>query len=174
LLSTVKPVEAYEVNIQFDATSSSYRDESLAFLVDNSHVLEDYKNQGVLPKWLYADLLWHLPFYDQSVTWVTFHVDHDMAFLMKLVVYGGRGVLCDNKLMFMHDANRCLLVLYDVRVLAQLLIPGFRGSLEKLAQHLRIERTGQEHFVGSDALLTLGCFIKIVKQSADERLVART
>jgi hypothetical protein len=75
-----------------------------------------------------------------------FHVDRDIAFLMKLAVYGGRGLLPDNKLTFMHDASRCFLVLYDVRVFAQLHISWFRGSRKKLAKHLRIERTGQEHF----------------------------
>jgi hypothetical protein len=43
-----------------------------------------YKNQGVLPEWLYADLFRHLPFYDRSGTWVTFNADCDIAFFMKL------------------------------------------------------------------------------------------
>jgi DNA polymerase III epsilon subunit-like protein len=168
-----EPVQAYEVNIQFDETSRSYSDKSISFLIDNGHVLEDYRNQGVLPEWLYADLLRHFPFYDESVTWVTFHADRDIGFLMKLAVYGGRGLLPNNKLIFMHDASRCFPVLFDVRVLAQVLIPGFRGSLKNLANHLGIQRTGKEHFAGSDALLTIGCFLKVVEQSADEGLVAR-
>jgi hypothetical protein len=46
----LEPVKAYEINIQFDAASNSYSYESLAFWVENGHVLEGYGHVWFTPR----------------------------------------------------------------------------------------------------------------------------
>jgi hypothetical protein len=73
----------------------------------------------------------------------------------------------------MDQVRKLFPVLYDVRVLAQLVTTRYSGGLKKLADQLCIERIGQEHFAGSDALVTFDCFRKIVKQCAEEGILVR-
>uniref|UniRef100_A0ACD5TD17 Uncharacterized protein n=1 Tax=Avena sativa TaxID=4498 RepID=A0ACD5TD17_AVESA len=167
-------VHAYEINICIDTSEEEYSSNSVDFLVSHGHNLDEYKNTGVLEEWLFVDLIRRLPLNDDTVTWVTFHGDKDIGFIMKLALGGCRGLLPHNRSLFMLHAKDMFPVLYDCRVLAQLVILGFSGSLNKLAEFLDIQRTGEQHFAGSDALVTLGCFARILHQCAHNGVSARS
>jgi CCR4-NOT transcription complex subunit 7/8 len=173
LASDSAPVIAYEINLHLDISTGKYNQKSIDFLIANGHKLDEYRDRGVLAEWAYADLLRHLPFGDNTVTWITFHADRDLAFLMKLGVDGGRGRLPDDINLFMADVKRTFPVMFDVRVLAQLVKPGYTGKLSTLAaDYLDVERIGSGHFAGSDALLTYGCFVKILERCPDQGIEA--
>ncbi|XP_020153558.2 uncharacterized protein [Aegilops tauschii subsp. strangulata] len=165
------PVEAYQVNVHIDVQSGGYHPSAVDFLESQGHKLAEYRDRGVMPEWLFADVLSHLPFGDDSVTWITFHGDRDVGFLLRLLIAGGRGTLPSDK--FLHVFRDKFPLFYDVKVLAQLVQPRFAGKLTKLTKLLGVQRQGEEHFAGSDALLTLGYFNKIVEISAKTNIVSR-
>jgi hypothetical protein len=159
-------VIALEINLKFDADAREYNDASITFLADQGHCLAEYRDRGVTTEQLLNGLLRHIPFGDDSVTWVTFHGDRDFGFLLRLLLQQqGRGVLPPDRAAFMRQVRQQFPVFYDVRVLAQLEKEGFTGGLAALAAHLGVQRIGGEHHAGSDALLTLSCFKEIHRRN---------
>jgi hypothetical protein len=165
-------VIAVEINLHFDVQSRDYNSIAISFLEEQGHRLDEHKDRGVLPEWVFAGLLRHLPFGDHSVTWITYHGDRDVGFLLRLLQAGGRGELPPDRVTFLHQVREKFPAFYDVRVLGQVLTEGFAGKLTKLAEDLGIERIGDSHFAGSDALLTLSCYSEIAQRS-QSKLAAR-
>uniref|UniRef100_A0A0D9XJT3 Uncharacterized protein n=1 Tax=Leersia perrieri TaxID=77586 RepID=A0A0D9XJT3_9ORYZ len=169
------PPIALEINFQLDVEAREYHPKTIKFLSDQGHDLTEHSKRGVEPHRVSDGLLRHLPFGDASVTWLAFHGDYDLAFLLRLLQSGGRsGNLLPSHLpTFLNQVREKFPMFYDVRVLGQLVKDGFTGSLTALAQHLGIQRNGGEHHAGSDALLTLSCFFKIFGGCQQHRLDAR-
>mgnify|MGYP005838165467 CR=1 FL=1 len=88
------------------------------------------------------------------MTWVFFQGDYDVAFLLNLV----RNFLPATLVEHMRRYTCSLPQLYDVRVLSRILFGKDAGSLDWLADKINVQRTGNRHSSGSDALLTLDCF----------------
>uniref|UniRef100_A0A0D3HDT2 Uncharacterized protein n=1 Tax=Oryza barthii TaxID=65489 RepID=A0A0D3HDT2_9ORYZ len=135
---------------------------SIAFLSRQGHDLREHRRRGVSPRRVYEGLLRHLPFGDgRSVTWLAYHGDYDLGFLLRLLQRGGRrrggGDLPCRLATFLRRLRENFPAFYDVRVIRQLLEDhGFSGKLTGLAEHLGIRRTGgAAHHAGPDALLTL-------------------
>ena len=84
-------VIAVEINLHFDVQSRDYNPIAISFLEEQGHRLDEHKDRGVLPEWVFAGLLRHLPFGDHSVTWITYHGDRDVGFLLRQLQAGGRG-----------------------------------------------------------------------------------
>ncbi|CAL5013846.1 unnamed protein product [Urochloa decumbens] len=168
-------VMAVEINFHLDVQSRSYNSVSIDFLQEQGHCLDEHRHRGVLPECVFAGLLQHLPFSDQSVTWITYHGDRDFGFLLRLLQSRGRGstLLPPDRATFLHQVREKFPVFYDVRVLAQIVTHGFAGRLTKLAEDLGIGRIGEAHFAGSDAILTLSCFRNIVMRSSGQKFAAR-
>ncbi|KAJ1257894.1 hypothetical protein BS78_10G031100 [Paspalum vaginatum] len=158
-----------EINLEFDKDARDYNGASITFLEDQGNRLAQHRDHGVTAEQLLDGLLCYLPFGDDSVTWVTYHGDRDFGFLLRLLHRGpgggGGGGLPPDRAAFMRQVRRQFPAFYDVRVLGQLVKEGFRGKLTALAEHLGVQRTGGEHHAGSDALLTLSCFLEILHLS---------
>ena len=165
------PPIALEINFDFNVNSPKYHGESIHFLSSQGHDLTQHSKRGVTPEFVYEGLLRHLPFGDGSVTWVAYHGDYDLAFLLRLLQggdHGGNCLLPPKLATFLQKVREKFPVFYDVRVLGKLVKDGFNGSLTALAEYLGIPRNGDEHHAGSDALLTLSCFFKIVSLSGHQ------
>ncbi|BAT10899.1 Os10g0421700 [Oryza sativa Japonica Group] len=165
------PLIALEINFDFNVNSPKYHGKSIDFLSSQGHDLTQHSKRGVAPEFVYEGLLRHLPFGDGSVTWVAFHGDYDLAFLLRLLQggdHGGNCLLPPKLATFLQKVREKFPVVYDVRVLGKLVKDGFNGSLTALAEYLGIPRNGDEHHAGSDALLTLSCFFKIVSLSGHQ------
>ncbi|CAL5000812.1 unnamed protein product [Urochloa decumbens] len=169
---TSMAVMALEINFHLDVQSRSYNPHTINFLQKQGHCLDDHRDRGVIAECVFAGLLRHLPFGDNSVTWIAYHGDRDIGFILRLLHAGGRGMLPPDRATFLHQVREKFPVFYDVRVLGQIVIEGFVGKLTKLADDLGIHRIGEAHFAGSDAILTLACFWNIMHNSV-QKLAAR-
>nr|AAP53808.1 CAF1 family ribonuclease containing protein [Oryza sativa Japonica Group] len=85
------PPIALEINFDFNVNSPKYHGESIHFLSSQGHDLTQHSKRGVTPEFVYEGLLRHLPFGDGSVTWVAYHGDYDLAFLLRLLQGGDHG-----------------------------------------------------------------------------------
>nr|CAB3469395.1 unnamed protein product [Digitaria exilis] len=167
------PVIALDINLEFDEDTRQYNATSIDFLAEQGHRLADHRNRGVPVKEFLDGLMRHLVpgGHDDPITWIMFHGDNDLGFLMRLL----QGALPSDRATFMREVRRQFPIFYDLRVLGQLVMEGFRGKFSFLAELLGVERVGQEHHAGSDALLTMSCFSEILRRSQHEmhRLEAR-
>lgn len=153
-----EPLVVWDVNFSFDEDSRErdYHPNTLAFLKDHGHDLARHRDAGVLPEVVSAALLRHLRFGDPDVTWITYHGDKDVAFLLKLLKRSGPLPL--DRADFLDRVRDMMPTLYDVKVLAQLVDPRYRSGLQGLAGMLEVQRVGPQHHASSDALLCLSCF----------------
>ncbi|EAY78518.1 hypothetical protein OsI_33613 [Oryza sativa Indica Group] len=175
--SSSPPPITLEINFKINIKARKYNKKSIAFLSRQGHDLREHRRRGVSPRRFYEGLLRHLPFGDgRSVTWLAYHSDYDLGFLLRLLQCGGRrrggGDLPRQLAAFLRRLRENFPAFYDVRVIRQMLEDhGFSGKLTGLAEHLGIRRTGgAAHHAGSDALLTLSCFFKIFRSLSGQQL----
>jgi CCR4-NOT transcription complex subunit 7/8 len=169
-------VFTYEINLIVDEENGNFHETALEFLKKHGHNLSKHKEMGILPEWVYAGLLRHLPFGNDNVVWIAYHGDRDIAFFLRLMEGGGEGVQLPSLLgSFCHHFNENFPHYYDVKVLAQLVKQGFNRKLTTLAgaDYLNVKRTGGDHHAGCDALLTLQCFGKILQGHKLEGVLSR-
>lgn len=160
-----EPVVAWDINFRFDVENKDYHPVTIGFLRGEAgHDLAEHRDHGVLPEWVCSALLRHLPFGDPTVTWTAFHGDKDVAFVLKLLQRSGRGLLPPERADFIELVRDRFACFYDVKVLAQLVHPGYRGGLQDLATILHTTRIGQSHHASSDALLAMSCYASLVQR----------
>jgi hypothetical protein len=51
--------------------------------------------------------------------------------------------------------------MYDVKVMTEIVQPGYKGGLQGLAGMMRTERIGDAHQVSSYVVLTMACFSEL-------------
>lgn len=147
-----------EINLMFDVKRRSYNEGTIKFLKAAEHDLDAHNTHGVLPARLANWILHEFDrLYDQEITWVVFQGDADVGFLLKLL----GNMMPDTRLEYLQRHNCSLPQLYDVRVLARILTGGHVKGLSSVATSLKVNRIGKEHSSGSDALLTLDCFLEL-------------
>uniref|UniRef100_A0A0E0QZ96 Uncharacterized protein n=1 Tax=Oryza rufipogon TaxID=4529 RepID=A0A0E0QZ96_ORYRU len=165
--SSSPPPITLEINFKINIKARKYNKKSIAFLSRQGHDLREHRRRGVSPRRVYDG---------RSVTWLAYHGDYDLSFLLHLLQRGGRrrggGDLPRQLATFLRRLRENFPAFYDVRVIRQMLEDhGFSGKLTGLAEHLGIRRTGgAAHHAGSDALLTLSCFFKIFRSLSGQQL----
>ncbi|XP_057425634.1 probable CCR4-associated factor 1 homolog 9 [Lotus japonicus] len=106
-------------------------------------------------------MMWSGILCNDAVTWVTFHPAYDFAYLVKILTRQSLPTC-------MEDFLNIVRVLfgnniYDIKYL-MLFCNGLYGGLERIAQTLHLDRaTGKCHQAGSDSLLTMHAFVKIIE-----------
>ena len=90
---------------------------------------------------------------NDDVTWITFHGQYDFTYLMKVLIGTNLPNRPDE---FLDKLNLYFPVKYDIKIMINEMEEIKNYSLQKLGNDLCIERYGQQHQGGSDALLTLG------------------
>ena len=105
--------------------------------------------------------------FNPRVTWITFHGSYDFGLMIKILT---RGYLPPNIHMF-----RCLVTIffglkvYDMKHLIQF-CGDLYGGLERVANTLNVDRiAGKSHQAGSDSLLTLQTFLKLLTKNHFDR-----
>ncbi|KAI8001672.1 hypothetical protein LOK49_LG09G01967 [Camellia lanceoleosa] len=107
-------------------------------------------------------LLWSGLVYKRPLKrWVTFHSGYDFGFLIKVLT---RRALPENLETFMAMVNFYYGGnVYDIKHLIRN-CNGLNGGLERVAKALGVDRVaGKSHQDGSDSLLTMQAFLKLLK-----------
>jgi CCR4-NOT transcription complex subunit 7/8 len=90
---------------------------------------------------------------NDKVTWITFHGQYDFTYLLKVLLAMNLPTMPEN---FLDYLNLYFPVKYDIKIMINEMEDIKNYSLQKLGNDMCIERHGQQHQGGSDALLTLG------------------
>ncbi|PKH98922.1 hypothetical protein CRG98_049688, partial [Punica granatum] len=96
----------------------------------------------------------------RPISWVTFHGSYDFGFMIKMLT---RQPLPTHMLDFLRLLKRFFgFCIYDVKHMIKS-CDGLYGGLERVAKSLNVDRiAGKSHQAGSDSLLTLQTFFKLI------------
>lgn len=89
--------------------------------------------------------------------WISFHSGYDYGYLFKLV---SQESLPDQEAEFFDLLKLYFPHIYDIKYLMKS-CENLSGGLQKVAEKLSLDRIGQQHQAGSDALLTAATFFKM-------------
>lgn len=164
------PTSTWQFNLQYNLSKEKYNQESIKMLQESGIDFDSLKHKGIDPLVLGDYLISSGLFLNEDTKWITFHGAFDYAYLIKL--------LCNQKLPDTYDSYKQIIgeffpTTYDTKIIANE-VDDIKGtSLQKLGNEFGIERTGIQHQAGSDALLTLKCYLELCKKFDKNKIPRR-
>jgi len=147
----------WQFNIDFDLKNDTYNPESIHLLINSGINLDILPERGIPPEKFGELFLTSGMVINDNISWITFHGSYDFAYLLKILT---AQLLPENVESFIFDLDLYFKNYYDIKFLTQNQ-EMFRGSLNKIAYDLDIERTGNQHQAGSDSLVTSKVYFKL-------------
>ena len=99
---------------------------------------------------------------NEDVIWVSFNGLSDFAYLLKLLIWD---FLPNNANEFLYLMKIYFPNTYDIKYLINE-NRIYKGSLRKIEKELNIERKGETHQAGSDSLVTIEAFFKLIENNS--------
>lgn len=154
-------ISTWQFNLKFDYQKDEYSNKSLTMLTNSGINFEKLRTKGIhydlfAEYFLVSGLL-----LNEQVTWISFNGFSDFAYLLKLAI--------NDQLPKTEDKFEELLKLYfpnvyDIKILV-MNHHFLKGGLNKIANELKLERTGEVHQAGSDSMLTGDVFYELIKMN---------
>lgn len=153
------PYHTFQFNFKFDPNKDKYSKSSMDLLVNSGIDFEKLKTKGIKHKTFAEYFIISGLVLNPNVHWISFHGSYDFAYLLRLL--SNMALPSDEneftKLLSLYFPNH-----YDIRIL----VKGksdLKGGLNKLADYFKILREGKKHQAGSDSLVTIDVFNKLIK-----------
>ena len=160
--NTPFPVCTWQFNFKFDISKEKIVNQSADLLKKAGVQFDRLKSEGI-DHLDFAEYFEASGFvYNKDVKWVVFHGSSDFAYLLRLV---SNIVLPDTIEEFYKEMKKYFPNVYDLKYIIKD-VPSLKDvGLAKLSYDLRCNRIGPQHQAGSDSLLTLCCYFKMLEQS---------
>jgi CCR4-NOT transcription complex subunit 7/8 len=98
---------------------------------------------------------------NKDMHWYGFHTDHDFAYLLRMLT---GSPIPEEDAKFHQELEFIFPNFYDIKVMAEISMGLFRGSLASLSERLGVYRDDEcEHQAGSDSKITAKCFNELRK-----------
>ncbi|EEA04773.1 CCR4-NOT transcription complex subunit 8 protein, putative [Cryptosporidium muris RN66] len=158
-LSPSSVVSTFQFNLKFDMDNDIYSQESIQFLRHSGVDFDKHQDHGI-DFFYFGELMYGSGLIlNSKIKWISFHGCYDFAYLIKILTCSP---LPETESEFISLVNMLFPSLYDIKfVLKQLTNLNNLTSLQKLSEHLQIQRIGIAHQAGSDALITCCTFFKL-------------
>lgn len=155
-----KPEECstWQFNLQFSLSSDKYSTDSINMLTNCGIDFKELETKGISNELFAEYLLSSGLIINEDVKWICFHGIYDFAYLLHTIT---NLPLPESDTGFFEDLKIYFPCFFDIRYLIRF-NESLRGSLSKLSQDLNVKRYGSQHQAGSDSLLTLEVFIKLL------------
>ena len=152
------PYHTWQFNFEFDPEKDKNSNSSINLLKNSGINFEELKKNGIEHKLFFQVFKTSGLVLNPKINWISFHGSYDFAYLL----YN----LLDTPLPQSENEFTKLLGLYfpnhyDIKILVKEKSK-LRGSLNKLAQYLYVEREGKMHQAGSDSYVTIDVFWKLL------------
>ncbi len=152
------PYHTWQFNFEFDPEKDKNSNSSINLLKNSGINFEELKKNGIEHKLFFQVFKTSGLVLNPKINWISFHGSYDFAYLL----YN----LLDTPLPKSENEFTKLLGLYfpnhyDIKILVKEKSK-LRGSLNKLAQYLYVEREGKMHQAGSDSYVTIDVFWKLL------------
>ncbi len=164
------PYHTWQFNFQFDKNSDKILQASLNLLERGGIDFDKLKNKGIKHKIFAEYFMISGLVLNPDITWISFHGCYDFGYLLKLLL---NSKLPKNEKEFMDLLNTYFINYYDIRTLVKGK-DNLQGSLNRLAQYLEVWREGKTHQAGSDSVVTIDVYFKLIKNGLiDENKLAK-
>jgi CCR4-NOT transcription complex subunit 7/8 len=152
----------WQFNLKFDIEKDEYSKESINLLYNSGINFNKVKKEGISHK-LFAEYLTISGMVlNENVVWVSFNGFSDFAYLLKLLI---GDFLPNNSNEFLDLMKLYFPNIYDIKYLI-IRNEIYKGGLSKIAKELNIERKGEVHQAGSDSLVTIEVFFKLIENNS--------
>ena len=152
----------WQFNLKFDIDRDEHSNESINLLYNCGINFNKIKKDGISHK-LFAEYLTVSGMVlNENVFWVSFNGFSDFAYLLKLLI---GDLLPDNSAEFLNLMEIYFPNAYDIKYLINE-NDIYKGGLNKIAKELNIERKGEVHQAGSDSLVTIEVFFKLIENNS--------
>ena len=154
-----KPCRTWQFNFEFDYTKDKFSQSSMLLLMSSGINFNKMKKNGIKHK-KFIELFKNSGLVlNPNIHWISFHGSYDFAYLLSNLLGNS---LPKNEKDFTQILGLFFPNHYDIRILVKNK-NNLKGSLNKLANILEIEREGKIHQAGSDSLVTIEVFWKLIK-----------
>jgi CCR4-NOT transcription complex subunit 7/8 len=144
---------------EFELESDIHAEESIELLKTSGIDFEAMEKRGIDVLHFGELLMCSGVVLNDRVNWITFHSGYDFGYLMKVLTCKD---LPDGEAEFFDLWKTFFPRVFDMKYLCKY-CNGLHGGLNKIAEIMNVERIGPQHQAGSDSLLTLSTFMKMVK-----------
>jgi CCR4-NOT transcription complex subunit 7/8 len=153
------PYHTWQFNLEFDKNIDKYHPTSMNLLKQSGIDFEKLKKRGINHKIFAEYLMTSNLVLNPDIKWVSFQGSYDFGYLLRLLL--GKE-LPEKEEDFIDLLNLYFMNYYDIRML----VKGYQnmqGGLNRLADQLKVQRMGTIHQAGSDSMLTLDVFFKLIQ-----------
>ena len=154
-----KPYRTWQFNFEFDYTKDKSSQSSMLLLISSGIDFNKMKKNGINHK-KFVELFKNSGLVlNPNIHWISFHGSYDFAYLLSNLLgnYLPKNEKEFTKILGLFFPNH-----YDIRILVKN-NNSLKGSLNKLANYLDVEREGKIHQAGSDSLVTIEVFWKLIQ-----------
>ena len=153
------PHRTWQFNFEFDYTKDKFSQSSMNLLISSGIDFKKMKENGINHKKFIEFFKNSGLVLNPNIHWISFHGSYDFAYLLRNLLGNS---LPKNEKEFTQILGLFFPNHYDIRILVK--NKNFlKGSLNKLANYLDVEREGKIHQAGSDSLVTIEVFWKLIK-----------
>ena len=149
----------WQFNLKFDKNRDRSASDSIALLVSSGIEFDKLSKDGITQDAFGEALITSGLILNDDIKWVSFHGSYDFSYLLKVIT---NLPLPETETGFLENLRLYFPLVYDIRHLTRNL-DGLAKSLQRLAQDLDVSRVGIQHQAGSDALITLNVYHKLVE-----------
>ena len=158
------PYHTWQFNFEFDKSTDKILPSSLNLLEKCGIDFNKLKRKGIKHKLFAEYFMISGLVLNPDITWISFHGCYDFGYLLKLLL---NSKLPDSEKEFMELLNTYFINYYDIRTLVKGK-DNLQGSLSRLAQNLEVLREGKTHQAGSDSVVTIDVYFKLIKNGLIE------
>ena len=153
------PYRTWQFNFEFDYTKDKSSQSSMLLLMSSGIDFTKMKKSGINHK-KFIELFKNSGLVlNPNIHWISFHGSYDFAYLLSNLLGNS---LPKNEKEFTQILGLFFPNHYDIRILVKSK-NYLKGSLNKLANYLDVEREGKIHQAGSDSLVTIEVFWRLIK-----------
>ena len=164
-----KPFHTWQFNFQFDITKDKSSQSSMNLLITSGINFNKLKTNGINHKVFFEQFKICGLVLNPRIHWISFHGSYDFAYLLSNLCGGS---LPETEKKFTDDMRVFFPNHYDIRILVKEKV-NLHGSLNKLARYLDVVREGKIHQAGSDSMVTIDVFWKLIYEGfiSEEKLI---
>ena len=158
-------IHTWQFNLKFDFKTDICCSSSFSLLWNCGLDFKKIQTDGI-PHDLFAEYLTTSGLVlNEDLTWIAYHGPYDFAYLLKSLT---NKPLPEEESEFSEEVALYFPNIYDIKVLTKG-NSSLQGGLNRLAHYLDVIRKGMTHQAGSDSILTIDVFVKLVEESYVEQ-----
>ena len=152
------PHRTWQFNFEFDYTKDKWSQSSMHLLMSSGIDFNKMKKDGINHKKFIEQMKISGLVLNPDIHWISFHGSYDFAYLLSNLIDNS---LPENEKDFTQLLGLFFPNHYDIKILVKDK-NNLKGSLNKLANYLNVQREGKNHQAGSDSLVTIYSFWKLI------------